>query len=408
MMSWLGLNRGSGADQRARRHDRDRETKASAVGRLVSMYPDGRPVWSPRDPAVLAREGFERNAIVYRAVRMVAENAASVPWLLFDGDREIADHPLLRLLARPNPRAGGPDLFEALFGHLMIAGNGFLEAVTIDGEVAELHCLRPDRMQVVPGPDGWPAAFDYRVAGRGFRFEQHGVPPPILHLSLFHPGDDHYGMSPLAAAQVPLDIHNAASGWNKALLDNAARPSGALVHSGTGSLTEAQIERLKRELEETFQGASNAGRPMLLDGGLDWRALSLSPRDMDFIEAKHVAAREIALAFGVPPMLLGIPGDNTYANYQEANRAFWRHTLVPLLRRAAKAMTAWLGPAWPGDLRLDLDWDQVDALAAEREARWAAIKDADFLTVNERRAAVGYGVVEGGDAPPPAVAGEDR
>ena len=102
--------------------------------------------------------------------------------------------------------------------------------------------------------------------------------------------------------------------------DNSARPSGALVYTSGGALTPDQFERLKRELADNFSGARNAGRPLLLEGGLDWRAMSLSPRDLDFLESKHAAAREIALALGVPPMLLAIPGDNTYSNYQEASR----------------------------------------------------------------------------------------
>jgi HK97 family phage portal protein len=100
-----------------------------------------------------------------------------------------------------------------------------------------------------------------------------------------------------------------------------------------GQLSEDQFERLKRELEDSYQGKANAGRPLVLEGGLDWKPMSLSPKDMEHIEAKHVAAREIALAFGVPPMLLGIPGDNTYANYAEANRTFWRQTVLPLVGR---------------------------------------------------------------------------
>ena len=135
------------------------------------------------------------------------------------------------------------------------------------------------------------------------------------------PANDHYGLSPIEAAATAIDIHNTASRWNKALLDNSARPSGALVYtSRDGNLTPEQYDRLKAELEQGFQGAAHAGRPLLLEGGLDWKSMSLSPKDMDFIEAKHVAAREIALALGVPPMLLGIPGDNTYSNYQEATR----------------------------------------------------------------------------------------
>src|SRR5690606_19861643 len=165
------------------------------------------------------------------------------------------------------------------------------------------------------------------------------------------PLDDHYGLAPLEAAAVAVDTHNAAARWNKALLDNAARPSGALVYSGPEGavLSDQQFERLKRELTETYQGAVNAGRPLLLEGGLDWKAMSLSPKDMDFMEAKHAAAREIALAFGVPPMLLGIPGDNTFSNYQEANRVFWRQTVLPLASRVGVSLVQWLDMS--GNLR---------------------------------------------------------
>jgi HK97 family phage portal protein len=135
--------------------------------------------------------------------------------------------------------------------------------------------------------------------------------------------------------------------------------------------------------------------------------MGFSPKDMDFIAAKHVAAREIALALGVPPMLLGIPGDNTYSNYAEANRSFWRQTVLPLVSRTAKALSAWLAPGFDSgsgasSLELRPDLDTVEALGSEREALWARVRDADFLTVSEKRAAVGYGAIGGGDQLVPA------
>jgi HK97 family phage portal protein len=304
------------------------------------------PAWAPRDYAAFAREGFMQNAVVYRAVRMVAEAAASVPLLLYQGEEEITEHPLLHLLARPSPGASTPDLFEAWYGFLLVSGNAYIEALAVGGTVRELHALRPDRMKVVPGPGGWPEAYEYTADGRTIRIAGEAVPgvPRILHVRLFHPLCDHYGLSPIEAAASAIDTHNTASRWNKALLDNSARPSGALVYTARdGNLTAEQYNRLKSELEQGFQGAARAGRPLLLEGGLDWKSMSLTPRDMDFIEAKHVAAREIALALGVPPMLLGIPGDNTYSNYQEATRSFWRATVLPLVNRTAKALSTWLG-----------------------------------------------------------------
>ena len=150
-------------------------------------------------------------------------------------------------------------------------------------------------------------------------------------------------------------------------------------------------------MEEAHQGAANAGRPMLLEGGLDWRPMSLSPADMDFIEARRAAARDIALAFGVPPMLLGIPGDNTYSNYREANLAFWRHTALPLAQKAARALEAWLGERWlqAGPANISVDMESVPALAVEREALWARIGAADFLSADEKRQLAGVDFKQG-------------
>lgn len=373
--------------------------KASRTAALFAVAATGRPRWTPSDYAALAREGYQRNPFVYRCVRLLAEGVASIPYVLTEGARELDRHPALDLLARPNGRQGRADFLDAVTAHLMVAGNAYLELVSLDGRPAELHALRPDRVRVVPGRDGWPAAFDYSVDGRTVRLpaEAERGPAPVLHLSAFHPLDDHYGLPPVEAAMLALDVHNAAAGWNKALLDNAARPSGALVYAGPNGLSDDQFERLKRELEDGYQGARNAGRPLLLEGGLDWKAMALTPQDMDFVEAKTMAAREIALAFGVPPMLLGIPGDATYANYQEANRAFWRQTVLPLASRVADALAGWLLPAFGTDLALTLDLDQVPALSAEREALWERVRKADVLTLNEKRAALGYAPLEDGD-----------
>lgn len=371
------------------------EAKASRTQSLVALLGGHRPQWTPRDYGALAREGYQRNAVAHRCVRLVAEAVGQVSFTLTEGGREIDAHPLIELMAQPNPRLSGCGLMEALAAHLMIAGNAYVEAVALDGVPRELHVLRPDRMRVVPGADGWAQAYDYAAGGRSVRFTQEGAVPPILHIALFNPLDDYYGAPPLEAAQVALDLHNAAGAWNKALLDNAARPSGALVYGGTGNLSDEQFERLKEELEANFAGSANAGRPLLLEGGLDWRPLSLTPKDMDFLEAKNAAAREIALAFGVPPMMLGIPGDATYSNYAEASRVLWRQTVLPLARRLAADLSGWLAPAYgAGRLTLEPDLDAVEALSLEREALWRRVNEASFLTDDEKRQAVGYGTGE--------------
>lgn len=332
-----------------------------------------------------------RNPVAHRGVRMIAEAAASIPWLAYKNQAELEDHALLNLLKRPNQRQAGPSFMEVMYGHLIISGNAYVELVEAPNGMRELHLLRPDRVSVLADTTGWPVALEHMAGGMKRRIsleEYRGA----LHLSLFHPLDDHYGFAPLSAAMQALDIHNAATRWNKALLDNSARPSGALVYAPKegGNLSEEQFDRLRAELEQGYAGSSRAGRPLLLEGGLDWKAMSLSPKDMDFMEAKNGAARDLALALGIPPMLLGIPGDNTYANYQEANRAFYRLTVLPLVGRIVKEFEAFLSPKFGGDVRLAFDADQIEGLAAERESLWARIGAASFLTDDEKRTAVGY------------------
>jgi len=154
---------------------------------------------------------------------------------------------------------------------------------------------------------------------------------------------------------------------------------------------------LLHEMETQHQGARNAGRPMLLEGGLDWKPMGFSPSDMEFQKTKEAAAREIAIAFGIPPMLLGIPGDATYANYQEANRAFYRLTVLPLVTRVASTLADWLGDFEGERFELKPDLDQVSALSAERDAQWKRVGQAAFLTDAEKRNLLGLPSLEVGD-----------
>jgi HK97 family phage portal protein len=370
------------------------EGKASAAGAVVAFHGAGRAVWSARDTGTLTRGGFLGNPVGFRAVKLIAEAAAALPLILQDAERRYEAHPVLTLIRRPNPAQGKAELFEAVYAQILLSGNAYLEAVAGvagGGVPAELHVLRSDRMSLVPGADGWPVAYDYTVGTRRHRFDMTGGAAPVCHIRAFHPQDDHYGLSPMQAAATAIDVHNAASRWSKALLDNAARPSGAIVYRGEGgaTLTSDQYARLVEEMEAHHQGARNAGRPMLLEGGLDWKPMGFSPSDMEFQKTKEAAAREIAIAFGVPPMLIGIPGDATYANYQEANRAFYRLTVLPLVAKVTAAVGHWLSGFTGEAVELRPDLDQVPALAVERDQQWARVGAADFLTEAEKRAALG-------------------
>ncbi|MGL5838234.1 MAG: phage portal protein [Sphingorhabdus sp.] len=321
------------------------------------------------------REGYLNNAIAQRAVRLVAEGVASAPLVASDD----------ALTALVTATSGGQSLLETLAAQLLLHGNGYVQLLaTADGSLCELYALRPERVSVEADAHGWPAAFRYKAGDAVTRLAANEV----VHIRTHHPLDDHYGLGCLGAASGAIAIHNASARWNKALLDNAARPSGALVHEGAETLSGEQFDRLKEELAAQFSGQANAGRPLLLEGGLKWQALSMSPAEMDFAGLKAAAAREIALAFGVPPVLLGLPGDATYSNYREANRALWRQAILPLAAKILDALSEGTRPWFP-DANLAIDLDRVPALSEDRERLWAQVSAADFLTVNEKRQAIG-------------------
>jgi HK97 family phage portal protein len=331
----------------------------------------------PRSYEAQMREGYLGNAIAQRAVRLIAEGLASAPLTSTDAEA-------LRLV---KATSAGQALIETVAAHLLLHGNAYIEILSgMDGRPGELFALRPERVTIEADVRGWPVAYVYKAGDVASRLPAES----IIHIRSMHPLDDHYGLGCLGAASGAVAIHNAATKWNKALLDNAARPSGALVYDAGegGTLSADQYGRLKEELAASFQGAGNAGRPMLLEGGLKWQTMALTPAEMDFAGLKEAAAREIALAFGVPPVLLGLPGDATYANYREANRALWSQGILPLARKLLDALAEGLRPYFDG-LALGIDVDAIPALAEDRERLWAQMGAADFLTLDEKRAAVG-------------------
>jgi HK97 family phage portal protein len=347
------------------------------------MFADGGGARAPYEYGSAVRRAYLENPVAQRAVRLFAEGIGGAPLLPADP----------ALLALVNATSAGQSLLETLAACLLLHGTAYVQVLKDGrGRPVELFALRPERVSIVAGADGWPSGYSYRVGETALTIPllDEDASPNLIHIRHFHPADDHYGAGCLAAADQAVATHNAAAAWNRQLLENAARPSGALVFESpdAGGLTTEQFDRLRNELASAFSGAVNAGRPMLLEGGLKWQSLSMSPADMDFATLKAAAARDIALAFGVPPMLLGLPGDATYANYREANRALWRLSLLPLGAKILYALVEGLAPWFP-EASLAIDLDRVPALAEDRERLWTQVTAADFLSDTEKRAMLG-------------------
>ena len=377
------------------------KTKASRAGRLIALGMVGQPAWTPRRFEALAKESYEKNAVAYRAIAEISKCAGSVPFQLFQmqkgGEKiEIPFHPLLDLLRRPNPLQSQAAFMQAVIGFFLIAGNTYIERVGPRGQrpPLELWTKRPDRMKIIVGTRGIPKAYSFEASG-GKVFWPVGPlrgESNILHVKSFHPLDDWYGMSAVQAAAYSIDQHNESGRWNMARLQNDARPSGALIvdpKAGTG-LDDAQFHRLQAEIRAKYSSPDSAGEPLLLEGGLDWKEMGLSPIDMDWLNGKHTSARDIAMAFGMPAQMLGIPGDNTHRNMEEARLWLWEQTIMPLVDFIVGELNWWLTPLFGVDLKLFADYDNIPALITRRHTLWDKVQTATFLTVNEKRVATGY------------------
>ena len=356
-----------------------------------------------------ADEGYRKNAIVYRCVNEIANGAASIPFKAFQGEQELDQHPILNLLNRPNPTQAGVEYFQSLYSFLLLSGNSYAVRTDIGNTPRELHLLRPDRMRVKPSKTAMPSGYEYVI--RGTVVQTYEADPvtgesEVKHLKLWNPLDDYYGLSPLMAAAVDVDNHNAINKHNIALLENGARPSGAIVFKPTNDrgipmqLNDAQRKQLSEDVDNRFSGPNNAGRPLLLEGDFDWKEMGLSPKDMDFLQQKHLAAKDIALCFGVPSQLIGIPDGQTYANVQEARLALYEETIIPLARRVESDFNEWLAPAFGEDIRVAYDFESVPAMTERRRRIYENVTSAvreGIISRNEARERLGLEPITGGD-----------
>ena len=358
----------------------------------------------------LAKEGYQKNAIVYRCVNEIAKGASAVPFHIKAGDDVLEQHPLIDLLNRPNPLQSNSEFFNSLFGYLLLAGNAYvLKVGGLAGQPKELHLLRPDRIEIKAGSGYMPERYDYVINGKiltSYEVDQDTGMGDLKQIKLWNPLDDYHGLSPLAAAAVEVDQHNLASTHNISLLSNGARPSGAIIFKPkddagfTANLSDSQRQQLLTDLNQRFSGTSNAGRPMLLEGDFDWKEMGLSPKDMDFLNLKHMSSTDIALCFGVPSQLVGVPDAQTYANVAEARLALYEETIIPYLRKIESDINEWLVPQFNENIKFQYIVDEIPALSERRRRIYENITTAvsqGIMTRNEAREMIGLSPVDGAD-----------
>jgi HK97 family phage portal protein len=379
------------------------QAKYSAAGVANSAIYRQQVVWTDRRFEDLVREAYIRNAVAFRCVKLISSAAASIPWVLRKNRKEKYEHELLDLLAKPNPLNGGHAFMEALYAYLLLAGNSYMEMVTSSSsgtKPRELWLIRPDRMEVIAGNFGLPERYRYQANGQIVEWAANPITNdgPIIHFRDFHPLNDWYGLSRVEPAAYAVDRNTAATAHNVSLIQNGARPTGALifkpvtVDGRTTTAPEEILQQAEDRLQDRHMGASNAGRPMVFGGNVEWEQMAISPRDMDFNESKNDSARDICTAFGVPFTLL-VPGQSTYNNIKEAKLELYEDTVIPLVTQVRDMLNMKLAPKFNTGLKLDFDLDSVLALEPRREIKREAtmkLYKEQVITRDEAREELGF------------------
>lgn len=373
-----------------------------AVRAMLAIFSPGQAIWTDKDYYKLILAGYREGTPVYGCTKLISRSAAGIPWVVYRRahagalQREAEEHPLLKLLSRPNPGQGGRIFIEQAVSNFLLAGNEYIYRNGIGQQPPrELYNLRPDRVKILRGtfPD-LVGAYRYEV-----RSEKHDYKrEEVLHIKEFNPTDDFYGLSRLIVAAKSIDISNWSREWNLKMLQNDMRPSFAMIFDRM--LAKPQRDQLEADLKQKYQGAENARMPLIVEGGTGGakvQTLSLTPADMDWQSSDKANLRAICTIFGVASELLGDSENKTYSNVQEARKALYMETVLPIMDIFRDEFNNWLTPLFGDRLFLDYDRDSIEALQEERGKKYAYITAADFLTVNEKRQAVGYEEIDEGD-----------
>lgn len=353
-------------------------------------------VWTPRDYKPLAEEGYQQAVWVYACIREITVALKQVTLLLYSNDREheVDTHDLLDLMRRPNPFQSGDAWLESVIAYLLLSGNSYIEKVgPRAGPPQELWVKRPDRMKVLPDPTHLIRGYRYQIGEDKIDF----LKDEIRHIKTFHPLNDYYGMSAIEAAARGVDAFNTGMSHNVALMQNGARPSGAWVTEQ--NLDDTQFNRFNQQIKDRAR-LENRGKELLLEAGVDWKEMGLSPRDLDWLQGLQDAGRQIHAAFGVHPVLTGLQ-EGTFENQQQAMRGLYLRTVLPLLDHVLAELNAWLLPTFGiTGLELGYDRDAIPALSEDQDAlftRAITAFEKGILKRNEARVMLGFEEAEGGD-----------
>lgn len=334
-----------------------------------------------------------RVGAVYSCIRIIAEDIAKLPLLLFrrtkNGKERATDHPLYSLLHdAPNDWQTSYEWREMMAGHLELRGNAYCWIVRVGNEIRELIPIHPDHVEVKQDDR-------YRVTYKVQKHSREVTSRDILHLRGLS-SDGFSGMSTLTAAREAVGLAIATERHGARLFANGAKASGIATHQGT--LSDPAADRLKKSIEDSISG-DNLHRVLLLEEGLQWTQLSMTSEDSQFIETRKFQLSEIARFWRIPPHKIGDLERATFSNIEHQDIEYGKDSLLPRLTRMEQRYN--LGLLAQLERKEFFFGHLMDAqLRGDTKTRYEAYDRAiraGFMSPNEAREKENWNTVDGLD-----------
>lgn len=351
-------------------------------------------------------------------IKKISNAVGMLPIILYDkrADKQVASHAILDLLYKPNneEQKTKKDFMRDIAIWKILEGNAYINLVGLSEKSRQLYVLNPKNMTITPDGKGYPGNYLYTTGYQSEtftrslstnRYTTRDGSGELMHLRNFNPNysnGDLKGRSEILPMFFEIMQYLEASNHNLKLLTNGARPSGALVIKNKDgsqlSLSEEDFARLKNELAESYSGSVNSGKPLILEGGLEWQEMSINPKDMDFATLKKSAEMQIYTGLEIPLQLM-MPDATTFNNMATAELGFYKNRVIPFSEDILHSLNSWLIPLYKGaeNLELRIDKKNIDALSIDRAEADKAINEDPTKEINEKRKLRGELPVFGGD-----------
>lgn len=340
---------------------------------------------------------YKKSLYVFACVNKIAQKTASIDWEMFRiknkvGDvQEIFMHEALDLLYRPNPFQTKGEFFEKFMMNKKLTGEAFILKVrNKQGKVVELWNLRPDYVTIVKDKELYIKGYEFNKTDGKIVF----APEDIIHDAYPSPLDEYGGVSPLCAAEVRVETELHAISYQKNFFQNNARPDFLL--SSEGKIDETQKDEIKASWEKRHKGGANSGKGAFLYGGLKYQQVSISQREMDYIESLKMTRDDILTAFGVPKPIVAVTDDVNLANAKTAMEIFLSETVVPEIKRLTEKLNEHLIYPEYGDIYYIQYEDPVPANEKERAEVDQIHLQSGTKLINEVREEMGLPPIAGG------------